>query len=94
MAKARDAAGRVESELRSRGVDPAHLLVGLAALHAWRFLRRVARLERDAAALASRVEALEAAALEAKKALLEAQKVEANAAGAWTDVSKAIKLPW
>ena len=94
MARVRETAERVDVELRSRGVDPGHVLVGLVLLHAWRFMRRVARLERDAAEMASRVEKLEAAAHLLKEAGADARKAEENAAAAWGDLSKGIKLPW
>ena len=94
MARVRDTAARVDGELRSRGVDPAHVLLGVALLHAWRFMRRVARLERDAAAMAARVEKLEAAAHMLREAGEDAKKAEENAAAAWGDLSKGIKLPW
>lgn len=76
---------RASWELRDRGVDPEHALLAVAALVTWRFfglLRRVKKLERDAAAVDKRLEALD-------KVLGRAEATEQKVVAAEKEVEKA-----
>jgi hypothetical protein len=79
-------------EARREQVELA--VVGLVL---WRFLgllRRVGRLERDAAAVDARLRGLEKALRGAEDAAKDVEKAEKAVAGAAWDLGKALRLPW
>jgi hypothetical protein len=99
---AADAAPRRKGEgvaraLRSRGVDPEHVALAAAGVLLWRFLgllRRVGRLERDAASAEARLRELERALGAAESAAKEVVQAEKEVTAAAWNVSHALKLPW
>jgi hypothetical protein len=89
--------GRAAGELRARGVDPEHVALAAAGLLLWRFvrlLRRVGRLERDAAAVDARLRGLEHALRAAEGAAEEVVKAEKDVTAAAWHLGHALKLPW
>jgi hypothetical protein len=89
--------GGVARALRSRGVDPEHVALAAAGLLLWRFLgllRRVGRLERDAASAEARLRELERALGAAERAAKEVVQAEKEVTAAAWNVGHALKLPW
>ena len=90
--------GSAAGELRARGVNPEQVALAAAGLLLWRFvrlLRRVGRLERDAAAVDARLRGLEHALhAAAEGAAEEVVKAEKDVTAAAWNLGHALKLPW